>query len=276
MITTPSALLGSESPPPHFAHVLAEPLTQTDRNILKGILDSHNFLQLAAEIPCDIIETLETDAAAAELFVDQIKNGTVPTIIKDLPEEIIDAFGTLVTLALKLPTALLSAAESAVTEAVHIFDDIEDGKIVGDIESLPGEVETDVTSLWGDLTSDVVAGWNEATHGIACFFEGGCASATTGACLSTSGFSGSTTPLATPSSTTATQTPESVGVYTTGASTASQASTPATQTAQSSYYPIVSTPDYSSSPWGPRPSVGYVVFAVGLLYGFFEVLRITR
>lgn len=168
-----------------------------DRNILQGILDSKNFLQLASEIPCDIIQTLETDASQAELFVEQIEHGEVPTIIQNLPNEIVDAFQTLVGIALELPAALLKDAKSAVDEAVHIFDDIEDGQIVSDIGQLPGEIETDVTSLWGDVTSDVVGGWNDFTHGAACFFEGGCASPTTGACLSGT----------TPASVAATQTP---------------------------------------------------------------------
>ncbi|KAK5121544.1 hypothetical protein LTR85_005378 [Meristemomyces frigidus] len=234
-----------------------DPVSSPWKNILQGVLDSQNFLLLAADIPCDIIETLETDVDAAEQFVDQIKNGTVPTIIQDLPNEIIEAFKSLVQIALKLPTALLSAAESAVTEAVHIFDDIEDGKIVGDIESLPREIETDVTSLWGDVTSEVAAGWNDVTHGIACFFEDGCAKATTGACLSS-------TASSTPSYASATQTPDSY---------VSQAASSTNQTAQSSLYPnSTSTPEYSSAPQGPHFPVGYLTLASGLLVCSLAVL----
>lgn len=223
-----------------------------DRNILKGIIDSHRFLNIASEIPCDIIQALETDADQAELFVQQIQAGEVPTIIKDLPQEVVDAFQSLVDVALKLPAALLSDAESAVGEAVHVFDDIEDGQIVSDIEQLPGEVETAVTSLWGDVTSDIVGGWNDLTHGVACFFEGGCASATTGACMSS-------TAATTPASAVASQT---MPYYTLANSTAasayhvalssaavlvSQIASQAAQTTQSSLYPTPLTTQTSPS-----------------------------
>ena len=156
------------------------------RTILEGLLRSQHFSSIAAQIPCDIITSLESDEYQAQQFIQQVEAGQVPTIIQDLPSEIVDAFTSIVDIALKLPQALLDDAENAVSDAEHIFNDIFDGNIVQDIESLPGEIASDVTAEWGHVTSDLVEGWTALTHGVACFFTGGCASPTPGACASTS------------------------------------------------------------------------------------------
>ncbi|MCJ1429558.1 hypothetical protein MMC29_007473 [Sticta canariensis] len=146
-------------------------------NILKGILRSNDFVQYAADIPCNIIQTLETDENEAENFVKQIQAGDVPTLIKDLPQEIVGAFSDVVNIILTLPTKLLGAAEAAVTDAVHLVNDIESGAIVGDIESLPGVVVSEVTAGWGQFTAGIVGDWEAVTHGVGCVL-GGCAAAT--------------------------------------------------------------------------------------------------
>ena len=71
-----------------------------------------------------------------------------------------------------LPSQLIGAAQAAVTDAANIFDDIESGAIVTDIENLPGVVLSDATSAWGDFTSGLVDDWNAATNAIACLFRG--------------------------------------------------------------------------------------------------------
>lgn len=87
------------------------------------------------------------------------------------------AFSDVVNIALTLPTKLYGAAEAAVTDAVKLFNDIESGAIVDDLESLPGVVVSEVTAGWGDFTAGIVDDWNAVKHGATCFF-GGCATAT--------------------------------------------------------------------------------------------------
>lgn len=125
-----------------------------------------------SDIPCQIIHDLENDAQKAEQFVRQVKAGQTPTIIKDLPEEVVGAFKDVVGIFLKLPAQVVNIAEAAVTGAAHVFNDIENGKIVDDLEKLPGVIASDVTKAWGDLTSGLEDDWKAATHAIACFFAG--------------------------------------------------------------------------------------------------------
>ena len=139
-------------------------------NIVRGLLRSKKILDYASDTPCNIIQTLENDAGAAEQFVTQIQAGEVPTIIENLPQEVVGIFSDVVGIAVQLPTAILGAAESVVTDAVDVFNDIEDGSIVQDLENLPGVVASDVVAGWGDLTDGIEAGWSEATNAIACFF----------------------------------------------------------------------------------------------------------
>ena len=80
------------------------------------------------------------------------------------------AFSDVVNIALTLPTKILGAAEAAVTDAVHLFNDIGSGAIVGDLESLPGVVVSEVTAGWGEFTAGIVDDWNAVTHEVACFF----------------------------------------------------------------------------------------------------------
>lgn len=165
-------------------------LSDTDainRRIVQGLLRSDKIAGRLSDIPCNVIQTLENDAGEAEKFVDQLKNGTVPTIIQDLPKEIIQDISDVVGIFASLPTQIVDAAEAAVTDAVNVFNDIESGAIVSDLERIPGVIVSDITNAWGDLTSGLVHDWNEATDAINCFFVG-CPVATTTAatgCAST-------------------------------------------------------------------------------------------
>lgn len=154
-------------------------LLKSRSTILRGILQSGKFVRYVAEIPCDIIQTLEDDASEAENFVKQIEQHKVPSIIKNLPQEIVDSFTDIVNITLALPSEVEEAAEAAVTGAVKLFNDIESGAIVSDIKNIEGVVVSDVTAGWGDFTA-----------GVLCFF-GNCATATpsaTGACMPASTF----------------------------------------------------------------------------------------
>ncbi|KAG8530047.1 uncharacterized protein KY384_005529 [Bacidia gigantensis] len=153
------------------------------RNIARGLLRSGKIVRYISDIPCDVIQTLENDANEAQDFVEDLKQGKVPTLIENLPNEVTGAFKDVLSLFVTLPSELVGAAEAAVTDAVHIFNDIETGAIVSDLEELPGVIVSDVTSAWGDLTSGLEDDWNAATHAIACFF-GDCPTSTaaTGTC----------------------------------------------------------------------------------------------
>lgn len=106
-----------------------------------------------------------------------------------------DAFSDVVHIALTLPTEIKAAAEAAETEAVKVFNDIESGAIIKDIENLPGVVVSEITAGWGEFTAGLVDDWNAVTHEVACFF-GGCATATptSGPCIPASATGVSTAP----------------------------------------------------------------------------------
>lgn len=50
-----------------------------------------------------MVQTLETDADEAEKFVNQLKNGQVPSIFQDLPDEAVLEFRNFLNIALSLP-----------------------------------------------------------------------------------------------------------------------------------------------------------------------------
>ena len=145
-------------------------MADNPRTLLRGLLRSKNFLDYASRIPCNIIQTLENDAEEAEKFVTQIQQGKVPDLITDLPDEVIGTFSDVINIAVTLPTALLGAAQSVVTDAAKLFNDIEDGTITDDLASVPGIVVSDVTAGWAGFTSGLVDAWDHATEGIGCFF----------------------------------------------------------------------------------------------------------
>ena len=161
-------------------------LSDTDainRRIVQGLLRSDKIVRRLSDIPCNVIQTLETDAVEAEKFIDELKIGKVPTIIQDLPNELIQDIKDVVGIFATLPNQIFDA----VTDAVNVFNDIESGAIVSDLERIPGVIVSDIINAWGDLTSGLVDDWNEAKPVINCIL-GGCPAATTTAangCAST-------------------------------------------------------------------------------------------
>ncbi len=129
-----------------------------------------------------MIQSLETDADEAMEFVEQLKAGQVPSVVQDLPQEAVQEFRDVINIALSLPTEILDAAEAAASDAANVFDDIEDGSIIQDIEQIPGVVLSDITNGWADFTNELTDAWNDVTSDIGCFF-GDCPQPTTvGSC----------------------------------------------------------------------------------------------
>ena len=139
-------------------------------NIVKGIFNSNkgNLIQNVASIPCNTIETLQSDADEAEQFVEQLQAGQVPSIIANLPEEAVSEFGEIIGVA----TEVIDVAEAAVTDVINIFNDIEDGSIVSDIEGIPTDIINAITNGWNDFTDDIKTGWDDFT----CWIDDDCSS----------------------------------------------------------------------------------------------------
>ena len=106
---------------------------------MQGLLTSNqgNIGKYIAEIPCNDINALWTDAEAAKQFVQQLEEGQVPTLITNLPEEAVKEFSSVINILLTLPDEVINVAEAAVSDVVQIADDIEDGHITAVIASLP-------------------------------------------------------------------------------------------------------------------------------------------
>ena len=131
-------------------------------NILKGLLEAQDFASFAASVPCDIVNELETNVEAADQFIEEIQAGEVPTIIKDLPEEVVGAFQSILGVALQLPGAIWDTATDLVDGAEDVFDDLTgagDGSIVDDIGALPGVAATEAAELWDGVADGFVEGW---------------------------------------------------------------------------------------------------------------------
>lgn len=186
--------------------------------IVRGLLRSHRIIQDISKIPCDVINTLETDVDAAKNFVTQLEQGQVPELIKDLPQEIVGTFHDLINIAASLPTEIFDAAQAVVTDVVNVFDHIENGSIVSDLERVPGVIVSDVTAGWGDFTHGVVGIVNAVTSDIACVFESCPTSTATtmGSCAMTTSSAGNDTQTYTPAQTTPqTGSPTPVAAYST-------------------------------------------------------------
>lgn len=142
-------------------------------NIAQGLLrpKEGNRIQYVNELSCDIIHTLETDVNEARIFIDQLRNGTVPTIIANFPQDTFQDLKDLVNILYTLPTEIISSAEAAVTDAASLFGDIEDGAIIKDIENVPSAVVSDITNGWSDLTNEITSAWGDITSEVACLFE---------------------------------------------------------------------------------------------------------
>lgn len=86
----------------------------TNRRIVQGLFRSQKIVRVLSDIPCDIIQTLENDAAEAKAFVDDFEQGKVPKIIENLPEEVTGAISDLIGIFLSLPTQIVDIAEAAI------------------------------------------------------------------------------------------------------------------------------------------------------------------
>ncbi|KAL9591685.1 MAG: hypothetical protein Q9179_007474, partial [Wetmoreana sp. 5 TL-2023] len=140
------------SPPSSLLTASVPKINNTFGNIICGFLRSDNVIRYISDIPCDIIQTLESDADQAKDFVNQLQQGHVPTLIENLAEEALGDFKNVIGIFVTLPSEIVGAAAAAVTDAAHIFNDIGHGTIISDIENLPGVRVSDVTSAWGDFT----------------------------------------------------------------------------------------------------------------------------
>ena len=143
-------------------------------NLIKGVLQSGKFVRYASRIPCDTIQTLETDVDAAKEFVTDIEQGRTPLIIQDLPQEIVRAFKGLWGVIETIPSEVLDVAQAAVTDVVNVVNDIENGNtgaIVSSIEQIPGKAISDVTSDWGEITAGLEQDLDAVTHFFACLSE---------------------------------------------------------------------------------------------------------
>ncbi|KAK0515958.1 hypothetical protein JMJ35_001992 [Cladonia borealis] len=154
----------------------APPTDTTASNIVQGLLTSNqgNIGKYIAEIPCNDINTLWTDAEAAKQFVQQLEEGQVPTLITNLPEEAVKEFSSVINILLTLPDEVINVAEAAVSDVVQIADDIEDGHITAVIASLPSDVVQIVTEGWDDLTNGLTDAWNGLTNGFDCVILNKC------------------------------------------------------------------------------------------------------
>lgn len=113
-------------------------------------------------MPCDIVDELENNVEAATDFVSDIQNGEVPSLIQDLPEEVIGAFQSILGTALQLPGAIWDTATDVAEGAVDIFDDLTgsgDGTIAEDLASLPEAVGEGVVDAWEGVTAGLDDAW---------------------------------------------------------------------------------------------------------------------
>ena len=133
------------------------------------------MLQYIVEIPCEEIKTLEDHADKAKIFVKQLEDGEVPSMIRDLPKDLANEafqdFKAVINIALALPSEIIKNAEAAATDAANLFDDIEDGSIIQDIESLPGVVLSDVTKGWAGVPDALTDGWGDIASDVGCLFK---------------------------------------------------------------------------------------------------------
>lgn len=144
--------------------------------IMNGLLRSQNFASVASSVPCDIVNELENNAEAAEQFVREIQAGQVPTIIENLPEEIVGAFSSIINTALLLPETIWDTTENVVEGVSDLFDSVADGSIVSRFPEA-------VADGWEDVTAGFVDAWDAVTGDIGCWFSD-CPEPTAGGCAS--------------------------------------------------------------------------------------------
>ena len=187
---------------------------------MQGLLTSNqgNIGRYIAEIPCNDINTLWTDAEAAKQFVQQLEAGQVPTLITNLPQEAVNEFSSVINILLTLPDEVINVASAAASDVVQIADDIEDGHITAVIACLPSDVVHIVTEGWDDLTDGLTDAWNGLTNGFDCVILNKCPK-TTDTCgipLTGTATTGATPPPGVPSSAYAASTASVVSASQTG------------------------------------------------------------
>lgn len=147
-------------------------------NIFKGLFRSNDIVKYISDIPCDLIKTLESDVDQAQKFVKQLLAGETPSLIKEypqqIPKDVVAAFKDVIGIFESLPNEIKDVADkadTAVSDVAKVFDDIVNGNIVDDLESVTSIVVSDFTSAWGDLTIGLEDGWGAATNLVGCIFN---------------------------------------------------------------------------------------------------------
>ena len=169
-------------PPPSVCSTITpNALLIKSRNLIWGLFRSKGIIGLVSQIPCEIVEILENDENESERFFTQIGSGEVPSLIENLPSEIIDRIVGIVDIALTLPSDIIEGAEAIVKDTVELFNSIEDGSIVEKLEQVPGMIVSHITSGWGDFTS----GFSGAVDALTCAFVDCPITEPAGICLTT-------------------------------------------------------------------------------------------
>ena len=144
-------------------------LTASSRNIVKGLFLSKDIVKYISQIPCDIVQILQNNANEAKKFIDELQDGKVPSLIENLPEDLIISFKSVFGILQTLPNEMVNKAEDTVESAVNIFNDIQSGAILSDLENFDDKIVSSVTGLWGDFTAGFEDAWGDATAAVGCF-----------------------------------------------------------------------------------------------------------
>lgn len=156
------------------------PTNNTNSNMVRGLLNSYNgeIVHYIAQIPCNIISILQSDAGQAEQFVKQVEQGQIPTIISDLPQEAVDVFGDVLNVLEIIPSDVIDVGQAAVTDVVSIVNDIEDGSITTVVASLHSDLAASITDRWGDYNDGITGAWIGWQNGFKCDVLNHCPSST--------------------------------------------------------------------------------------------------
>lgn len=156
------------------------PTDTTNSNMVRGLLNSYNgeIVHYIAEIPCNIISILESDAEKAEQFVKQVEQGQIPTIMSDLPQEAVNVFGDVLNVLEIIPSDVIDVGQAAVTDVVSIVNGIEDGSITSVVASLHSDLAASITDRWGDFNDGITDAWNGWQNGLKCDILKHCPSST--------------------------------------------------------------------------------------------------
>lgn len=82
----------------------------------------------------------------------------MPSIIANLPEEVVSDLADTVDVATSI---IGDVAGAAVTDVVSIFDAIEDGSIVSEIEGIPTDIINGITNGWNGFTDEIKTGYSD-------------------------------------------------------------------------------------------------------------------